>query len=116
MPATTDKTVPELSAARAYLRAADYFAMTGRRYSRPWSTSSSRATTWTPRSSPYGVSQAGYWVARALAFEHRFTAAIADGGVVSVGRSWSRNFQPQLLDLYRWVWQRRRAVVCLRRC
>jgi hypothetical protein len=49
----------------------------------------------------YGVSQAGYWVARALAFEHRFTAAIADGGVVSVGRSWSGNFQPQLLDLYR---------------
>jgi hypothetical protein len=49
----------------------------------------------------YGVSQAGYWVARALAFEHRFAAAIADGGVVSVGRTWFGNFPPQLLALYR---------------
>lgn len=35
-----------------------------------------------------GVSQAGYWVPRALAFEHRFAAAVADGGVVDVTRSW----------------------------
>jgi dienelactone hydrolase len=49
----------------------------------------------------YGVSQAGYWVARALAFEHRFAAAIADGGVVSVGRTWFGNLPPQLLALYR---------------
>jgi hypothetical protein len=49
----------------------------------------------------YGVSQAGYWVARALAFEHRFTAAIADGGVVNVGRTWFSHLPPQLLDLYR---------------
>ncbi len=49
----------------------------------------------------YGVSQAGYWVPRALAFEHRFAAAIADGGVVSVGRSWFSNLPPQLLTLYR---------------
>jgi hypothetical protein len=49
----------------------------------------------------YGVSQAGYWVPRALAFEHRFAAAIADGGVVSVGRSWFSNLPQQLLTLYR---------------
>ena len=48
----------------------------------------------------YGVSQAGYWVPRALAFEHRFAAAIADGGVVSVGRSWFSNLPQQLLTLY----------------
>ena len=33
-----------------------------------------------------GVSQAGYWVPRAIAFEHRFAAAVADGGVVDVSR------------------------------
>ncbi len=49
----------------------------------------------------FGVSQAGYWVPRALAFEHRFAAAIADGGVVSVGRSWFSHLPPQLLDLYK---------------
>jgi len=48
----------------------------------------------------YGVSQAGYWVARALAFEHRFAAAIADGGVVSVARTWLARFPQQMLDLY----------------
>ena len=32
----------------------------------------------------YGVSQAGYWVPRALAFEHRFAAAVADGGAVDM--------------------------------
>jgi hypothetical protein len=31
-----------------------------------------------------GVSQAGYWVPRALAFEHRVAAAVADPGVVDV--------------------------------
>ena len=36
----------------------------------------------------YGVSQGGYWVPRTLAFEHRFAAAIADGGVVDVGATW----------------------------
>jgi hypothetical protein len=35
-----------------------------------------------------GVSQAGYWVPRALAFEHRFAAAVADPGVVDVSTSW----------------------------
>jgi pimeloyl-ACP methyl ester carboxylesterase len=37
----------------------------------------------------YGVSQGGYWVARALAFEHRFVAAITDPGVVDVSASWT---------------------------
>jgi hypothetical protein len=48
----------------------------------------------------YGVSQAGYWVPRALAFEHRFAAAIADGGIVDVSRSWFSNLPQPLLDLY----------------
>ncbi|WP_424465720.1 alpha/beta hydrolase family protein [Pseudoclavibacter helvolus] len=36
----------------------------------------------------YGVSQAGYWVPRALAFEHRVAAAIVDPGVTDVSTSW----------------------------
>ncbi len=32
-----------------------------------------------------GISQGGYWVPRALAFEHRIAAGIADPGVVDVG-------------------------------
>jgi hypothetical protein len=36
-----------------------------------------------------GVSQAGYWVPRALAFEHRFAAAVIDPGVVDVSTSWT---------------------------
>lgn len=35
-----------------------------------------------------GVSQAGYWVPRAVAFEPRIAAAVADPGVWDVGRSW----------------------------
>ena len=34
-----------------------------------------------------GVSQGGYWVPRALAFEHRIAAGIADPGVVDVSRA-----------------------------
>ena len=34
----------------------------------------------------YGISQAGYWVPRALAFEHRIAAAIADPGVYDASR------------------------------
>ncbi len=37
-----------------------------------------------------GVSQAGYWVPRALAFEHRVTAAVVDPGVTDVLASWTR--------------------------
>jgi Prolyl oligopeptidase family len=36
-----------------------------------------------------GISQGGYWVPRALAFEHRFVAAVADPGVVDVSTSWT---------------------------
>jgi hypothetical protein len=36
-----------------------------------------------------GVSQAGYWVPRAAAFEHRLAAAVADPGVVDVSTSWT---------------------------
>lgn len=36
-----------------------------------------------------GISQGGYWVPRALAFEHRFAAAVADPGVVDVSSSWT---------------------------
>jgi hypothetical protein len=36
-----------------------------------------------------GVSQAGFWVPRALAFEHRFAAAIVDPGVVDVSTAWT---------------------------
>lgn len=36
-----------------------------------------------------GISQAGYWVPRALAFEHRFAAAVIDPGVVDVSASWT---------------------------
>ncbi|MDO8211757.1 S9 family peptidase [Conexibacter sp. CPCC 206217] len=35
-----------------------------------------------------GISQAGFWVPRALAFEHRFAAAVVDPGVVDVVSSW----------------------------
>ncbi len=36
----------------------------------------------------HGVSQAGYWVPRAVAFEHRIAAAIADPGVMDVSTTW----------------------------
>jgi len=36
----------------------------------------------------HGVSQAGYWVPRAVAFEKRIAAAVADPGVWDVGTSW----------------------------
>lgn len=36
-----------------------------------------------------GVSQAGFWVPRALAFEHRFAAAVVDPGVTDVSSSWT---------------------------
>lgn len=43
-----------------------------------------------------GVSQAGYWVPRALAYEHRPAAAVADPGVTDVLASWTRPL-PQLM-------------------
>lgn len=35
-----------------------------------------------------GISQGGYWVPRAVAFEHRIAAAVADPGVWDVSTSW----------------------------
>ena len=37
----------------------------------------------------YGISQGGFWLPRALAFEHRFVAAVVDGGVTDVARAWN---------------------------
>jgi len=47
----------------------------------------------------YGVSQAGYWLPRALAFEHRLVAAVADPGVVDVSTSWTSHLPAEMLDL-----------------
>jgi hypothetical protein len=46
-----------------------------------------------------GVSQAGYWVPRAVAFEHRIAAAIADPGVVDVSTSWSARLPQEMQEL-----------------
>ena len=47
----------------------------------------------------YGISQGGYWVTRALAFEHRPAAAVVDPGVVDVATSWEREVPKSLLKL-----------------
>ena len=36
----------------------------------------------------YAISQGGYWITRAVAFERRMVAAVADPGVVDVSASW----------------------------
>ncbi|MGI8904645.1 MAG: alpha/beta hydrolase family protein [Solirubrobacteraceae bacterium] len=41
-----------------------------------------------------GISQAGYWVPRALAFEHRPAAAVVDPGVTNVSTSWTDPLPP----------------------
>jgi len=48
----------------------------------------------------YGISQGGYWVPRAMAFEHRLAAAIADPGVVDVSTSWRANLPAELLAVF----------------
>lgn len=48
-----------------------------------------RADVRADRLAGYGLSQGGYWLPRALAFEHRFAAAVADPGVVDVSASWT---------------------------
>jgi hypothetical protein len=51
-----------------------------------------------------GISQGGYWVPRAAAFETRLAAAVADPGVFDVSTSWLRGlrvFPPPLLALLR---------------
>jgi hypothetical protein len=46
-----------------------------------------------------GISQGGFWVPRALAFEKRIAAAIADPGVVDVSTSWTVNLPKPLYEL-----------------
>jgi hypothetical protein len=46
-----------------------------------------------------GISQGGYWVPRAVAFEKRIAAAIADPGVVDVSTSWTAALPPPMLGL-----------------
>ncbi|MGN6485221.1 MAG: alpha/beta hydrolase family protein, partial [Thermomicrobiales bacterium] len=45
-----------------------------------------------------GLSQGGYWVPRALAFEHRIAAAVLDPGVFDVSTSWTSQIPPDALE------------------
>jgi hypothetical protein len=47
----------------------------------------------------YGISQGGYWITRALAFERRMVAAVADPGVVDVSAGWTAHLPKALLNL-----------------
>lgn len=46
-----------------------------------------------------GLSQGGYWILRALAFEHRIAAGMADPGVMDVSVSFLRELPQELRDL-----------------
>jgi dienelactone hydrolase len=46
-----------------------------------------------------GISQGGYWVPRALAFEHRFAAAVADPGAVDIARTFWASLPAPLLSM-----------------
>jgi len=46
-----------------------------------------------------GVSQAGYWVPRAVAFEHRIAAAVVDPGVCDVSTSWFSQLPQDMQEL-----------------
>jgi hypothetical protein len=45
----------------------------------------------------HGISQAGYWVPRAVAFETRIAAAVADPGVMDVSTSWTDHLPRRML-------------------
>ncbi|HTT64076.1 MAG TPA: alpha/beta fold hydrolase [Bryobacteraceae bacterium] len=45
-----------------------------------------------------GISQGGYWAPRALAFEHRIAAGVADPGVWDVSDPWLRNLPKPLRE------------------
>jgi hypothetical protein len=48
-----------------------------------------------------GVIQAGYWIPRSVAFEHRVAAAVADPGVVDVSTTMTRqvpHFLAKMID------------------
>ena len=47
----------------------------------------------------YGVSQGGYWITRAVAFEHRLVAAVADPGAVDMSEGWTKHLAPPVLEL-----------------
>jgi hypothetical protein len=47
----------------------------------------------------YGTSQGGYWITRAVAFEHRMVAAVADPGVVHVSLGWTVHATSALRDV-----------------
>jgi hypothetical protein len=47
----------------------------------------------------YGVSQGGYWVTRAVAFEPRLVAAVADPGVVDMSEGWTKQLAPPVLEM-----------------
>ncbi|MGB3328589.1 MAG: alpha/beta hydrolase [Thermomicrobiales bacterium] len=46
----------------------------------------------------FGVSQGGFWVPRAIAFEHRIAAAIVDPGVMSVFAAFTSQIPPDALQ------------------
>ncbi len=46
-----------------------------------------------------GISQGGYWVLRALAFEPRIAAGIADPGVMDVSAAVTAKYPPEMLQL-----------------
>jgi hypothetical protein len=47
----------------------------------------------------HGISQAGYWVPRAAAFENRLAAAVADPGVVDVSSSWVEHLPDEMVPM-----------------
>src|SRR5919112_44724 len=51
------------------------------------------------RTAVMGVSQGGYWVPRAVAFEHRIAAAVADPGVVDVSAAMLAHLPDHLVRL-----------------
>ncbi len=51
------------------------------------------------RMAGYGISQGGYWLPRALAYEHRLVGAVIDPGVVDVSTSWTSQLTSGMLRL-----------------
>jgi dienelactone hydrolase len=49
----------------------------------------------------YGISQGGYWITRAVAFERRMVAAVADPGMVDVSTGWTAHMPETLLSMLR---------------
>jgi Prolyl oligopeptidase family len=45
-----------------------------------------------------GIGQGGFWVARALAFEHRFAAAVVDPGVTDVVTAWTDRLPTEMRE------------------